>query len=383
MNPGNLKHMQLDADALVSNNTLHAFARSNADAPLSPQSMTATAMLKYLQETFTSNGFVHEAHPRQMEAVGRSLLSICADLERILVTGAPHPEVVSPIYVFGDIHGNFTDLNYFMNVIMNFGDMRFVPLNLMFLGDYVDRGPHGVEVVAFLFALKVLAPNKVTLLRGNHEDTLVNGDLNLYRDTSFRFQCRNLFGDMLGEEVWLKCNRVFAHLPLTASIDKKIFCTHGGLPRYNGGPDNRMDMLRSRDPPRLESFFQVPENESRSCAIYRQLACDVCWSDPAEDERMVDEHGFGNNPRGAGVILFGGNAVDRFLSNFGYEYIFRAHQEKSDGLKISKNARVVTVFSTSGYVGHQNGAGVVYVADGKIRLIIKEHEEDGTKTSDD
>ena len=141
-------------------------------------------------------------------------------------------------------------------------------------------------------------------------------------------------------------------------------------------------MLKSRDPPRLESFFQVPENESRTCAIYRQLACDVCWSDPAEDERMVDEHGFGNNPRGAGVILFGGSAVDRFLNNFGFEYIFRAHQEKSDGLKISKNARVVTVFSTSGYVGHQNGAGVVYVADGKIRLIIKEHEEDVTRVAD-
>lgn len=76
----------------------------------------------------------------------------------------------------------------------------------------------------------------------------------------------------------------------------------------------------------------------------------------------------------AGVILFGGSAVDRFCNTFGYEYIFRAHQEKSDGLKISKNARVVTVFSTSGYVGHQNGAGCVYVADGKIRLIIKEHE---------
>lgn len=366
----------LDADALVTGHTLAAFARSHIQAPLSPQSMTATNMIKYLSETFAYNGFVHEPSPKQMEAVGRSLLNICQDVEQILAQSPPHPEIQSPVYTFGDIHGNFADLHYFCSNIISFGDMRFVPLNLLFLGDYVDRGPHSVEVIAYLFSLKVLAPSKVTLLRGNHEDSAVNHDVSLYGATSFRYQCRQLFGELLGEEVWLRCSRVFAFLPLTASIDKKIFCTHGGLPRYTGGPDNRMEMLRSRDPPRLESFFVVPENETRVQQVYRQLACDVCWSDPADDDRLqLDEHGFGNNPRGAGVILFGGTAVDRFCQTFGFEYIFRAHQEKSDGLKISKNARVVTVFSTSGYVGHQNGAGCVYVGtDGKIRLIIKEHE---------
>jgi protein phosphatase len=380
LNPGVMfraPRAPLDPDALVSNNTLSAFTRNYADVPLSPQSSTATLILRYLLENFAKNDFAHDAPVKTMEALGRSLIAICTECERIVADEPAHPTVASPVYVFGDIHGNFRDLHYFVSTIMNFNDMRFVPLNMMFLGDYVDRGDHGVEVVAFLFALKVLAPNKVTLLRGNHEDTLVNGDLNLYRETSFRYQCRHLFGDLLGEEVWSRCNRVFSFLPLTANIDNKIFCTHGGLPRYNGGADHRMNMLRSAEMPRMESFFQVPENESRDHAAFRQMACDVCWSDPAEDERMVDGHGFGNNPRGAGVILFGSKAVDKFLTDHGFEYIFRAHQEKADGLKISKNARVVTVFSTSGYVGHQNGAGVVFVNEGRIRLIIKEADGDG------
>jgi protein phosphatase len=362
----------LDPDAIVSHHTLHEFNRlfAGQGGAMSPMSNYGSSIYRYLTDIFVKqNNFSHAT--KDIEGFGRTLINLCGEVEVQLRQEPRHAPVASPCYVFGDIHGNFRDLHYFMSSLITFGDLRYTPHRFVFLGDYVDRGEFSVEVTAFLFAVKLIAPEKIILLRGNHEDTLVSGDLSSYGATSFRAQCRSLFGAIVGEEVWKRASRAFAYLPLTANIDGKIFCTHGGLPRFRGGVDNRMDLLMRPDFPVYESFFQIPERESAESQMYRQAATDTCWSDPADDESSLDAHGFGPNPRGNGVILFGSRAVDQFLERYGYEFIFRAHQEKSDGLKLSKSAKVFTIFSTSAYVGHQNGAGVVLVADGKIRLIIK------------
>lgn len=392
------RDISLDSDAMVTGNTLRTFYNRlhtgmGSGPVLSPVSSYATAIYHYIVKTFSvRNACQH--NPNDVEGFGRTLMTLCGDVQRILKSEPRHGHMTSPCYVFGDLHGNFRDLFYFMDNLISFQDLRYTPHKFMFLGDYVDRGEFSVEVVAYLFAMKVIAPEKVLLLRGNHEDTLVSGDVGGYGSTSFRAQCHSLFGMGLGEEVWSRVSQVFMYLPLTANIDNVIFCTHGGIPRYDGnGKDDRMEQLMREDFPPMASFFEVPERESKEHAYLRQLAMDTCWADPADDESVLDEYGFGDNPRGTGVILFGNKAVDTFLNRYGFQYIFRAHQEKADGLKLSKNARVFTIFSTSSYVGHQNGAGVVLVADGKIRLMVKnadldiyeeeeeeeeqEHEEEG------
>lgn len=60
------------------------------------------------------------------------------------------------MYVLGDIHGNMADLRFFSENIWTLG-VPLTPGTFLFLGDYVDRGQESLEVVAYLFALKVQA----------------------------------------------------------------------------------------------------------------------------------------------------------------------------------------------------------------------------------
>eukprot|EP00566_Odontella_aurita_P008399 CAMPEP_0113544504 /NCGR_PEP_ID=MMETSP0015_2-20120614/10746_1 /TAXON_ID=2838 /ORGANISM="Odontella" /LENGTH=673 /DNA_ID=CAMNT_0000444773 /DNA_START=360 /DNA_END=2381 /DNA_ORIENTATION=- /assembly_acc=CAM_ASM_000160 len=308
------------------------------------------------------------------EQFARDLLKINAKVKPIFESEPRVAFLQSPAYVFGDIHGNLEDLHFFSDNVWRLG-MALTAGNFVFLGDFVDRGMQCLECVAYLFAMKLLLPHKVFLLRGNHETRDVNGWEEHYGERSFIYQCRERFGDDLGFRVWEQTNQVFDRLPLAAVIDQDIFCVHGGIPRpvtetEDGKPASRIqDVLNV---PKVAGINPPYEHEDEA---YQQVASDCIWSDPASEEQEahgVDpDTGFGESLRGGGAICFGHKAVTDFLQQHGFSYIMRAHEAHAEGVAVSKGARVFTVFSTSKdhNQGSQAMAGCILVDFEKMQVI--------------
>ena len=77
-----------------------------------------------------------------------------------------------PFLVIGDIHGQLDALETILGQIADDPDHADLPL--VFVGDYMDRGPHSAGVLRRLMALQASDPRDITCLRGNHEQLLLN-----------------------------------------------------------------------------------------------------------------------------------------------------------------------------------------------------------------
>lgn len=206
--------------------------------------------------------------------------------------------------VVGDLHGQFFD---FLNML----DMIEGDVNIVFLGDYVDRGFNSVELITYLLVCKIMNRDKIILLRGNHENrsqTAVYG---------FEEECLLKYDHYV---YWKFCE-VFELFPVVAIVNRRYFCVHGGI-----SPNLTLEWIGRQD--------RVQE--------YSQISC-ILWGDPTDE---IDT--FETSQRGAGY-LYGKQAVDDFLRSVGCEYLVRSHQLVSKGFEEKFGGRCITVWSAPNY----------------------------------
>merc|ERR1712100_831504 len=133
----------------------------------------------------------------------------------ILIKESNVQPVSCPVTVCGDIHGQFHDLTELFRICDELPNT-----NYLFMGDYVDRGYYSVETVTLLIALKVRFKDRLTILRGNHEVRQITQVYGFYDE------CLRKYGN---PNVWKYFTDLFDYFPLTAVVEKQIFCLHGGL----------------------------------------------------------------------------------------------------------------------------------------------------------
>eukprot|EP00331_Platyophrya_macrostoma_P005737 CAMPEP_0176419710 /NCGR_PEP_ID=MMETSP0127-20121128/8207_1 /TAXON_ID=938130 /ORGANISM="Platyophrya macrostoma, Strain WH" /LENGTH=305 /DNA_ID=CAMNT_0017800235 /DNA_START=135 /DNA_END=1052 /DNA_ORIENTATION=- len=248
---------------------------------------------------------------RKCEFIKESEVKIlCSKAKEILAEEKNVQRVDAPVTICGDIHGQFYDL---MELFKVGGECP--ETNYLFLGDFVDRGLHSVETFLLLLALKVRYPERVTLIRGNHESRQITQVYGFYDE------CLRKYGSL---NVWRYCTEVFDFLVLAAVVEDRILCVHGGL-----SPSiNSLDDIRA-----IDRKQEVPHDGPM---------CDLMWSDPDH----ID--GWSHSARGAG-FLFGGDVVKAFNRANNIELICRAHQLVMEGYKLMFNDSLVTVWSAPNY----------------------------------
>jgi serine/threonine-protein phosphatase PP1 catalytic subunit len=251
------------------------------------------------------------------------IIKLC-DLVKPILQAEPNTLHLSgSINIFGDIHGQASDMIHFLEMA------GLPPLQqFLFMGDYVDRGNNSIEVCALLFALKIIYPTKIHILRGNHECPEVNS---IY---GFLSECETRFGND-GKNVFNKINEVLCVLPLCAIISEKIFCVHGGISPY---------LKKISDINKINRFIKIPDGG---------LLCDLMWSDPTNNSET-----WGLNSRGISCT-YNVTAVESFLNNNNLQLICRAHQLVADGYKFSHNNKLITVFSAPNYCGNCGNDGAI------------------------
>jgi serine/threonine-protein phosphatase PP1 catalytic subunit len=104
-----------------------------------------------------------------------------------------------------------------------------------------------------LLAYKIKYPNHIFLLRGNHECNSITRMYGFYDECKRRY---NL-------SMWREFCSMFNYLPISAIIDERILCMHGGLsPELS----NNLSIINAVQRPQ-----DVPDEG---------ILCDLLWADP-------------------------------------------------------------------------------------------------------
>ncbi|GAB5371658.1 hypothetical protein AAMO2058_001598900 [Amorphochlora amoebiformis] len=280
----------------------------------------------------------------------------------------PNPKPGEHVTIIGDLHGDLDDLLMILEKVgFPSSDHRMI-----FNGDFVDRGQHGVEVLAFLLALKVVFPDHVFLNRGNHEDSSICRAYGFYDEIMAKYSSPRLYDEI---------TQVFASLPLCAIIRDRAFIVHGGIPREEGTTIHHIGGIARRT--HLQTFCTAADRGKVGAHSSRQLIEDMMWSDPDPYVRGQAK----KTSRGAG-FRYGPDTVQKWLEALGSESLktlVRSHECVENGydmIDCGDGYKLWTVFSASNYAGGWNkGAVLRFGSSGDPEPITYETSYSGERES--
>ena len=260
----------------------------------------------------------------QIHSIDENSLQFLAETtKKIFMNENTLLELNGSFIIVGDIHGHILDL---YRIIKQF-DLPPVT-KYLFLGDIIDRGPFSVECISLVFAMKILFPNHVYIIRGNHEFDAVSMSGGFFTEMT----------SMYSANLYHKFISTFQFLPLAALIGP-ILCLHGGLS------------------PEFKSLQQIKDIQRPICDYSIPLLAGILWSDPSNEPKS-----YSSSRRGTG-FFFGEIPLEKFLKDNNLKTIIRGH-ECVNGVISHWGGKLMTVFSASNYCGQtKNLSGCLKITE--------------------
>jgi hypothetical protein len=235
------------------------------------------------------------------------------------------------ITVLGDLHGCYSCLkaavmqsDFINKVRLHRQDPENNPdVRLVFLGDYIDRGRFSFNgILRTVLKLFLAAPDKVFVLRGNHE-YYIEYQGRVYGGVRPAEAINTLAGHLPGEvfETYL---RFFDIMPNMLLFDRTLF-VHGGIPRDSEIKEKWKGLSTLND---------------------HDLRFQMLWSDPSRADVIPDDL-----QASSARFPFGRNQFRNFMSRIGCNVLVRGHEKVNAGFKNvypDDDVRLFTVFSAGG-----------------------------------
>ncbi|MBR1734938.1 MAG: serine/threonine protein phosphatase [Alphaproteobacteria bacterium] len=252
---------------------------------------------------------------------------VCTDVKKILLKESLKLDLVGNFIVIGDLHGDLISFGICLTRILH-GLKN--GMSALFLGDYVDRGSNGVEVITKVFELKILYPNNVFILRGNHEDVRQN------IAGGFQEECRIKFNETLEKQnsVYNVISDVWDYLPICAVINKEFFCVHGGIPIVFETYDEVGKHLFLDDLEKAKKPLQLAKDST----LFIRSVNEMLWNDFS----LYPVNSF--SKRGGDSLEIGYCLKYDFCKSAKVNYIVRAHQVLPI-FPFGDNGKIINVFS--------------------------------------
>ena len=249
------------------------------------------------------------------------------------------PNVVrttSPITVLGDVHGDYDDV---LDIFRIFGPPE--EGKYCFIGDFVDRGDRSVHTIVLLLAYKIKFPDRMILIRGNHEGFNMTSTYGFYDEILRRY------GDFL---VWRAFIELFAAMPIAVLIDDNIFGVHGGLTPF-------LETIEQ-----LETVNRNIQDTTQNLLSDEPVLKDILWNDPSESPGIQTAIREGGK-------CWGPDITEKFIESNKLKFVVRGHETVNGGYKWNHNNLVLTIFSAPSYTGgFHEGAALEVVSPTQIQL---------------